>query len=173
MISLSPKRIAAVVLPIAVVGLVVLAWRQAESNAETDAERAVQRSIAAMVALDGLTGPGDQASVTLEDGRFAFLSVIVRFHCTPEVKNVLTFYNGVRLDQATDSDARGVLRLRHRHIDTKLPHQWHGVSDLDVDAHYDGRRLTGTASARLELKAGDVRATCRSDRIRLGLAATA
>jgi hypothetical protein len=173
MANLSLVRIARLVLPVAAIGLAVLLWRQWGVDADADADRAVQRSIAAMVTLRGSTGTGDQASVTLDDGRYEFLTVIVHFRCTPAVQDVWAFYDGERPDRPTDRDAGGVLRLRHHGTNARLPHRWHGVSDLDIDARYDRRRFTGTLSARLELDAHGVRALCRSGRVRIDLPSAA
>ncbi|WP_445149159.1 hypothetical protein [Baekduia sp. Peel2402] len=121
------------------------------------------------VVLAGTTPGGDRASVGLAHSidHVESLAFALDLRCTPRrAQRLFIWFPGLRAEQPGDRDAAGVLHLRQRVADPHLRFRIKGTATVAVDARYDARHLTGTASARVTLADGT---TCRSGDVPLRL----
>jgi hypothetical protein len=130
-------------------------------------ERDVDRYIAehAPVFYKGQIAAGGTAEAGFIDDELLVFSLRLRFRCTPSVGEAVW----ASYDAAPTRDADGVASHRGPVKRVRLPHSWRGRSDLAYELRHDARRVTGTASARLQLDAGGRHATCTSVPARLDL----
>jgi hypothetical protein len=122
------------------------------------------------IILAGKTPGGSHASVGLNHtaDHVESLSFALDVRCTPRrEQRLFIWFSGLRAEQSDDRDKAGILHLRQRVADPKLRYRLRGTATVAVDARYDTRHLTGSASTRVTLADGTA---CRADDVPLRLA---